>query len=612
MKTRWLVWGTLGALLSMGVVAACSSDDGGGGPGVVPPSSGDGGGDVSVDQESDGAAPVTADLQFLDISDWHGQLDSNTEASGSSYGGLGVLMAYFAKEKASNPNTIIVTGGDAFGATPAISTFANDDPAVKGLNLLGMNFDTFGNHNFDNGTANTKRLVELATYKYVSTNLDNVPAELGSSVVTPYAMTTVAGVKVAILGLTNPDAPQLLFPGRMATLTIKDPAQAANDAAKQARAAGASVVVAMVHEGATNTDPKAPPSGPLLDLAAQLQGIDVLFGDHTDHDVDTTANGMLVTENRSKGRGYMKIAIHVEKGVVTTKTATPVTALYIEQADLGKCDGGNCTCPTTACPAGDGGVPFTCNAGKCQRQLITPDPAAETLLKPYRDALAVKFDVTIGTIDQTFPRDGALERTQETAIGDLVADALLAKYKDQGAQIAFTNGGGIRSSLPSNYAPQDKTLRRPATGYAAGPPFDLVTGDPYSILPFGNLCVVRKVSGQVLHQVLEKSIASAPATTYGGFLQIAGFHFTYSPAAAAGSKVQTVALDDGTPIANDTTEYTVVTNDFTNAGGDGYAMLVETKPSSGRDVMADVVLEYIKAHTPITTPAKFGTRITAN
>lgn len=614
MNRRWCTGAAAVALATAGIFAGCSGDD------TVAATS-DAGSDVVASDvandapgQNDSATPT--EIQILDISDWHGQVDPNTEATGKSYGGLGVLMAYFAKEKATNPNTLIVTAGDAFGATPALSTFSNDEPAVKGLGLLGVAFDTFGNHNFDLGTANTKRLVELASpaTTYVSTNLENVAAELGSKVVVPYATTTVGGVKIAVVGLTNPDAPSLLFPGRMGTLKIDDAPVAANAAATKARAEGAQVVIALAHEGVTSTDP-APPSGPLMDLASKLQGIDVLFGDHTDHQLSTTVGGMTVTENRSKGRGYTKVVLTVANGAVTKTTVTQTDAQYVDQASLGTCDGGvACTCPSTPCPTPASGTAYTCSAsGKCQRFLITPDPAAETMLAPYRAQLATKFDVTAGTIDQVFARDGSIERTRETQLGDFVADALLAKYKtSDGAQIAFTNGGGLRSSLPSSYAPQNKSLRRPDTGYAAGPPYDLVTGDPYGVLPFGNLCVVRKITGQLLWQVLEHSVGTGPAptTTYGGFLQIAGFKFSYNSAAPVGSKVTAVTLDGGTAILKDATEYTLVTNDFTNAGGDGYTMLVEASPSAGRDVMADVVLEYMKAQTAaVTTPSAYGTRI---
>jgi 5'-nucleotidase len=353
------------------------------------------------------------------------------------------------------------------------------------------------------------------------------------------------------------------------------------------------------------------PRAGVEDVAKGLDGVDVLFGDHTDQGVNVTVGNVVVTENRSKGRGYTKVVINVVNGAVTTKSVTQVDAQVLKTVSPpGSCDGGDCSCPATAC----GDTSFQCittagpTLGKCQKNLITPDPAAEAFLKPYRDQLAVKFDVKVSVNDQIYVRDGAAERTGEVPIGDLIADAMLDRYKAQGAQIAFTNGGGIRASLPSSYAPADVTLRRTAVGYAAGPPYDLVVGDVYTVLPFGNLCVVRKITGQVLWQVLEKSVEKLPATN-GGFLQIAGFKFTYDAALAPGSRVVSVTLDAGNKDIpkTDTTEYTVVTGDFTNAGGDGYTMLIEPTPSAARDITADVLLGYLRAHNPLVLPT--GNRI---
>lgn len=617
MKKTTNVVTTLVFATALGAAAflACSDD-----PSVAPTPIADAGSDSPspVDASVDTAAPgPTADVQLLDISDWHGQLDVLSETDPittlpQSYGGLGALMAYFAAEKAKNANTLVVTGGDAFGATPALSNFFDDEPAVKGLNLLGIQVDTFGNHNFDRGNAAMKKLLDVATYKYVSTNLDNVAAELGSKVITPFAMFNIAQVNVAVLGLTNKDAPELLQPGRMGTLVIKDAVTAANATAKSARAAGAHVVVALAHLGATGKDGTGAPTGPLLDVAKGLQGIDILFGDHTDQGVNVTVGQMAVTENRSKGRGYTKVVVSVVKGAVSAKTVTQVDAQVLKTVNPpGTCDGGACACPATACAD----PTFQCvttvgpTLGKCQKNLITPDPAAEAFLKPLRDQLAVKFDAKASVNDQVYLRDGTVERLGEVPVGDLITDAMLDRYKAQGAEIAFTNGGGIRAPLPSSYAPVDLTLRRNAAGYAAGPPYDLVIGDVYTVLPFGNLCVVRKITGQTLWAVLEKSVEKLPAKN-GGFLQIAGFKFTYNAALAVGSRIVSVTLDAGSKDIpkTDLTEYTIVTNDFTNAGGDGYAMLIEAKPSAARDILADVLLDYLKAHNPLTLPT--GGRIT--
>ncbi len=175
---------------------------------------------------------------------------------------------------------------------------------------------------------------------------------------------------------------------------------------------------------------------------------------------------------------------------------------------------------------------------------VTPDPQGAVRIADYRTQVQAKLDAPIGTAPAELPR-GA-ERTSEVAIGNVVADALRTTY---GTQIAFTNGGGLRSALPSGYQPADKSLRRTSSGYAAGPPFDLVLGDAYTLLPFGNVAVTRTVTGAQLWAALENSVRSVPAAS-GGSLQVSGFRFSYDASKPVGSRVVSVALDDGSAIAN--------------------------------------------------------------
>src|SRR6185503_10016241 len=102
--------------------------------------------------------------------------------------------AYFQKEKTANPNTIVVTAGDAFGASPPLSGAFDDKPAIQALNFLGVAVDTFGNHNFDKGVDYLKARIGEATYTYVSTNLTNVTTELGAKVATPFHIVEVGSV----------------------------------------------------------------------------------------------------------------------------------------------------------------------------------------------------------------------------------------------------------------------------------------------------------------------------------------------------------------------------------------------------------------------------------
>jgi 5'-nucleotidase len=292
--------------------------------------------------------------------------------------------------------------------------------------------------------------------------------------------------------------------------------------------------------------------GPLIDFANNVGGFDLIVGDHTDVQYSGIHNNALVVENRSKGLTYARTTL-----LVDTQNGRVI----------------------------DRGVEFVQPVSSG----VTPDPAIVDLLAPYRAALAAAFDTVIGVATNLFPRGGNVERLGEVAIGNLIADAMRLRY---GTQLAVTNGGGIRAPLPSSYLPVDHTLRRPAPGYAAGPPYDLVAGDPFTVLPFGNVIVTREITGATLHAMLEHSVAAIPLAN-GRFLQISGFRFTYDASRPAGSRIASVQLDDGTPIMADGTVYTLATNDFVNVGGDGYTMLADGQGVT-REVMAEVVLDHIR------------------
>ena len=172
------------------------------------------------------AAPTSTprppfELQVLSVSDWHAQLDPIAVAGTGDVAGAAVLSAYWQADRAKNANTLTLTAGDSIGASPALSAFAEEEPAIKALNLMGVQANTFGNHDFDRGTTHLQKMIEQAKYPYVSANLKNVDANLKS--VKPFTIVTVNEVKVGIIGVTNPDAPLYVFPGRFGTIEVTEP-----------------------------------------------------------------------------------------------------------------------------------------------------------------------------------------------------------------------------------------------------------------------------------------------------------------------------------------------------------------------------------------------------
>src|SRR5918999_1231064 len=559
-------------------------------------------------------APAPVTIQILNVSDWHGNVDpvSNT-------GGAWNLSARWQEDRLALP-TLTLTAGDDFGASPAISNFFNEEPAVKAERMMGIQVNTLGNHNFDRGVAHLQQMIDLAgaptsssapgtPYQYVSANLKNLDGNLTG--VEPVAYFDVAGAKVAVIGITNEEAPNLVLPGSFGTIEVTDGVAAANRFARTARRAKADAVVVITHKGVRGFDSGGAPFGELVDFAEAVDSslVDVIVGDHTDVEFSGTINGILVHENRSLGATYAKTLLTVQRGRpgeagrVTSKSVS-----FVSPSPAGALGNNN-----TSCTGGNPPAAFC-------------DQAIVDMLVPYRQQLAELLDGEVGTTTEPFKRGGNIERRQEVPLGDLIADGMRWRY---GTQLALMNGGGIRSQMPAcSYQPEDRTLRRgnwnatftavaTCAGYASGPPYDIVLGDIFTVLPFGNVLNTRTVTGAQLWLALENGVSRIDAAGNGAdgrFPQIAGFKFSFrydipsgclSSASCAVSRVQSVSLADGTPIPNSASAaYTLALPNFINLGGDGYFMFNDGQGAT-QELDAVVMTEYMKFAGPSFDPTSF-------
>ena len=361
-----------------------------------------------------------------------------------------------------------------------------------------------------------------------------------------------------------------MTPGYFGSITISEPVAAANAAASAARQAGAQSVIVVTDLETTAIDDAGVHSGPLIDLASGLRGVDVVLGYNQNNPGTTRAGNALVVEHTWKGLTYGRTHIHLDASGTVSATAEVV-------------------------------VPDV--------SLVAPDPAAVALLAPYRSQLSTLFDSAISLATNVFPLDGS-ERVQEIALGDLLTDAMLAKYAPEGAQIAVFNGAGIRDTLPSTYAPADPTLRRPSSGYAVGPPYDVVVGDPYTILPFGDACVVRPVTGAACcGRCSSRASTRSPPRSRGSSRSPASTSPTRParPPAPARPVRHLGRRDECRPETTRARGSSRIRTTWT-AGAIGYGMLIQTPAAPTRAVVAEVLLAYLKTNAPLT-PALSG-RIT--
>jgi 2',3'-cyclic-nucleotide 2'-phosphodiesterase (5'-nucleotidase family) len=514
------------------------------------------------------------EVTILDISDYHGQLIPLAEAADTlgptfAIGGSAFLKPWFDWYRGEAANgSLTIAAGDSVGATPPISSFFGDKPTIELMNKMGIGLDGLGNHNFDRGQQYLRtQLIPLAQYPFVSSNVvdasGKTPAEWSKSKV----FDIFGGVKVGIVGFSNDDLPTLINPAGLVPFHVENSTASVNAEAAKLKAQGIGTIVAIGHLGAT-AGTLTNPTGPLVDLADNVQNVDAVIGDHTDIQVLTTrSNGVLVTENRSKGIRFTRVRLVVDSG---TKKVVYKTADFHKPWNVG----------------------------------ITPDPQIQARIDDLNGQLAPILSTVIGTSTKFVPRadqcGNSAGRTCESLVGDIATDAMRTKYAPTGAEFAITNSGGLRADLtcptvdnPNDFCP----------AYAP-PPYPITNGQVLTVLPFGNISVTVTINGAELKAMLENGVSAMPAVN-GKFPQVSGLCFTYDIAARVGSRVTSAVRADNagnctaTPVAlTSGASYKIVENDFMANGGDGYPVF-SSRMTTQNFMDADVA-DYVSANSPLS------------
>lgn len=547
-------------------------------------------GKILYDALANGAA--LREVTILDISDFHGQLiplsastDSFSEKGASAgradVGGVAYLKPWLDLYRGeARDGAILVTAGDAIGATPPLSSFFDDLPTIEMMNALGFNADGIGNHNFDvNSEFFTGTIMPAAKYPYLSVNLvlgpNSEPVAIASPGATPNTETGTPwapsatfefnGVTLGLIGFTNDDVPSLTRPGALGPFIVTDSVAGVNAEAGKLRGKGIPVVVVMGHMGMV-TGSFAEPQGPGIDLADNVQGVDVVIGDHTDQAaISTRPNGVLYTEVQSKGVmiNRVRIVVATTTGEVVYKTA-------------------------------DHHRPWTIG--------VTPDPEIQGRLDDLNQAIEPILGKVVGSSMVEIPRTDSCGmesgRTCESLEGDVVADATRFAY---GTDFAIINSGLLRADMtcpavgnPGDFCAADVTPNRITRGQVLG------------VMPFGNVAVTLEVTGAELKAMLEAGVAKMPGAS-GAFPQVSGLCFTYDLSRAAGDRVTgAVRQAKGGSCTGEAIDlsagatYKMTTNDYLVAGGDGYPDL--SAKGTTRGVLDDIVAAYVGGSSPFAVP----------
>lgn len=316
----------------------------------------------------------------------------------------GVVAAERAKVGKETGTLLVMHGGDALSPS-LMSGFDKGAHIVDLINAIGVDYFVPGNHEFDFGQENFLAQMAKMKPKKLGANITLDGAPLPGFI--PTDMIEVDGVKIGIVGAAFDGTPEVSSPG---TIAFADTVGTVEARAKELKANGADMVIALVH-AERGQDIKLGRSG----------AVDIVLSGH-DQDLYVNYDEKAVIAE-ALDQGDQLVAIDIDLKTAEKDGKRKVTWE-----------------PTFR---------IVSTAG------VEPEPTVGAEVKKLEAELSKELDVVIGKTDALLDSRRATVRTGEALIGNVIADGMRTATK---ADVAITNGGGIRGN--KTYAAGSDITRR--------------------------------------------------------------------------------------------------------------------------------------------------------
>lgn len=543
-----------------------------------------GGAVAATDAATDAARMDAADasdgtvmLRVLAINDLHGHLQTPPgsmvtlpDGSSTGLGGVAWLATSLTTLRASAPHSLFVSAGDLIGGSPLLSGLFHDEPTIEVMNALGLDYNAVGNHEFDEGLTELRRMqmggchptdgcqgtmpFAGARFRFLAANVMETRAS--TTIFPRYDIREYEGVRVAVVGMTLQNTPSVVPAAGVAGLDFADEVATVNAMVPELRSMRVEAIIVLLHEGGSVSATSSAYTGcdglygPIVEIARTLDdAVDVIASAHTHSAYVCRLGHKVVTSAGSFGRLITAIDLGLDRA-----TGDVVSASARNWPTLND---------------------------------VTPDPSIGAIVARYQALASAREARVVGTITGTLSR--ALSLGGQSTLGSVIADAQLEATRDAMAVVAFQHNGGLRADLP---------FERSGAETVDG---QVTYGEGYAVHPFGNRLWTATFTGAQLKAILEAQFESGR-----GPLQVSrSLSYRWDPSMLAGSRVDpaTVRVDDRPlDLAG---SYRVTFNEAVPAGYPAF--------NAGTDVRIgpvdlDALEAYFRARSPVAPPPL--TRIT--
>lgn len=499
---------------------------------------------------SAGVAQADYTLHVVHINDMHSRIEpisrfnstcsAEDNAEGKCFGGVARVKTMIDQLRAEldGENFLVVDAGDQFQGSLFFMTYSGA-VAAEMMNEIGFDVMSVGNHEFNLGDGALANLADTVSFPVVSGNLDvsgsnELAGKIGDTLILERG-----GERIGIVSALATDTKELSSPSE--AVMFKDEIESIKEDVAALQAEGVDKILAITHVG-YNLDQR---------IAAEVPGIDAVIGGHS--------HTYLSSSDPDRQGPYPTMVSQGDNLVPVVQAGA--FSKYVGHLELTFDDAGNVTYAT--------GDTILLDASVAEDEAIVARVAE--LGAPIEE---MKTRIVAEAAD-VIEGDRSVCRAVECPMGNLVADAMLDRVKDQGVEIAIQNGGGLRASIDAG---------------------EISMGEVLTVLPFQNTLSTFQVTGAQVLAALENGVSQVEDGA-GRFPQVAGMTFTADLSAEPGSRISDVMVG-GEALDLERT-YSLVSNNFVRNGGDGYAMFRDAMNAYdyGPD-LADVTAEYLAANAP--------------